>query len=211
MPGRRRYKKPKKVATKVPAPVKNFVEKKLRSLDETKYNDSLFQANVDNVGTISDMFAPTQGTADQNQRVGDKLTLRGSRFSLKMTAGDATNFVRILLIQWYPSTLLTVPTVATVLFDVSSSDRAITSPYVHDYQNMFHVIYDKVFTLGQDDNAETRSKVFKPRFKYVKKTVQFNAGGINGSNKLFMIAISDSGALAHPAVFAYWRTYYDDA
>lgn len=194
----------KKLATK------QYVKKLVRKEAETKYNDNLFSASVDTTGTLIDVFDPAQGVADTD-RVGDKVTLRGMRMSFKMAAADTSNYVRIVLFQWYPNSNLSVPTIGTVLFDVSTGDRAMTSPYVHDYQNQFHVIYDKVFTLAINSDTIIRTRTFKPNFKYVKKTVEFTAGTVNASNKLYVFAISDSGAISHPTVFMYTRVFYDDS
>lgn len=209
MPGGKRRNR-KKAKGKVPKSVKNYVKKQIHKMSETKYIDQLYSALVDSTGILADMFQPTQGTGD-SQRIGDKVTIRGSRISIKLTCGDATNFVRIILFQWYPSTNLSVPTVGTILFDTTTADRAITTPYVHDYENQFHVFYDKVFTMSSVGDSYVISRVFKPNYKYVKKTCEFVGAGINASNKLYMLAISDSGAVVHPSVFAYWRHYYDDS
>lgn len=189
---------------------KQYVKKQIHKLSETKYFDALFSANVDSTGTVADMTNIPQGTTDST-RIGDKITLRGSILRLKISVSDAFNFIRVILFQWYPNTLLSVPTVGTILFDTTTADRAITSPYVHDYQNQFKVISDKVYRGVLDDSNMIAFRVMKPYMKYVKKTINFSAASVNGSNKLYMMAISDSGAITHPAVFAYWRIYYDDS
>lgn len=208
---RRRFRRFKKKKGQKSLATKGYVKSIIRKESETKYNDALFQASPDYTGTLADMFAPTQGTADANQRVGDKVKLRSSRISIKMTCGDTVNFVRIILFQWYPNTNLSVPTVGTILFDISTADRAIVSPYVFDYQNQYHIIYDKVFTLATTGNNYIRTVTFKPNLKYVKKGIEFTAASVNGSNKLYMIAISDSVLDPDPSVFAYWRVFYDDS
>lgn len=208
---RRKFRRRFKKAMKDPAS-KAYVKRMIRKDVETKYDDAIFSANVDSLGTgaLVDIFDPSQGTGD-GQRIGDKTTYRSLKLRYKITVQAVSPVqVRIIVFQWYPNTVLSVPTPSTILWDLTAPDRSVTSPYYHDYQNQFQILYDRVHTVS---NAGPTGIYHVKNFslKYVKKTCNFAAGGLNGSNKLYVMAVSSSNAVNHPYVFMYTRVYYDDA
>lgn len=194
---------------------KKYVKKIIHKETETKYRDLSLAAQPYLVAlgatTIVDLCDIPQGNTDIS-RVGDKITIRGLEMRFELTVADVTNALRIIVFQWYPNTSLpaapTNPVGSSILADVTTYPWL--SNYVHDYQNQYGVLYDKLFNLNTVNKPTIEFKI-KPRMRYVKKTINFTGGTNDGSNKLFMLLVSDSGAGPNPSVRVQSRIRFDDA
>jgi len=126
--------------------------------------------------------------------------------NLGTLAADTTNLLRIIIYRWHPSAS-SAPS-ATSILQYTGLQNAPNSPYYHDQRRLFTVIYDHTFPqvlVGDNSNFHI-NKVFKLR----PKEISFNAGTTNGSEKLFMLVISDSGAAPNPGLVGYLRLSYTD-
>lgn len=192
---------------------KTYVKKMINKDIETKYHDLSLAAQPYSISLgatqIIELSIPAQGTTDLT-RIGDKITIRGLDIRMHLTSSDTYNIIRCIIFQWYPNTSITsAPVGSQILNDVTT--YPYISPYVHDYTNQYGVLYDKMFTLSSLADTITRVVKIKPRLKYCKKTINFSAAGTNGSNKLYMLLVSDSGAVTHPTANIHSRLFYDDA
>ena len=117
--------------------------------------------------------------------------------------GDNTNIVRVLILQ---AKGLFVPLGIPNIFQ--NAGLGTLSALNKAFNDRFMVLYDKVHTLSAQGNPNHAFKLYvKP-----KSIVTFSDGlGTTESGALYMILVSDSGAIVHPTVSAYWRNYYKDA
>jgi len=190
---------------------KAFVKQQIHKNVETKwYELGQTPTGVDWNGAITRLTSVPQGTTD-SQRVGDKLTIRGIHIKYQITTGDSTQLFRVLVVQWKPNTNLITPGVATLLTGVTlGTVNAPLANYVWDYTNQWSILYDKMHRL----DAVSKPNVINMKrvnIKYAKKVVEFFAAGIEGSNHVYMVMVSDSGAGPHPTIAYQTRVLYDDA
>lgn len=165
-------------------------------------------------GSITDIFTPAIGTSD-SQRVGDRvklnhLSLRGFLYC-PLQAGNSINFmaqyaVRVVLVQWYPSS---VPVVS----DIIQAPGTTNSPFKWDTRQMFRVLSDKhycVVSAGSKSNVNIRASVKLSKLKTNK--VQFQASSTTGTNKIYLILDSNGGVPGNsPYADFYTRISYTDS
>lgn len=206
---RRRFVRKRKVS---PVATKQYVKKLVRKEVETKYYDdytSWSGTAIDWTGSLVRLTTIAQGTTDIT-RVGDKLTLRAVRIKLNFVAADATQCMRLIVFQWYPNTTLVTPTTANIL-NVVGSPQGVNSMYIHDYDNQFKVLYDRRIAMVLGQNNDYKAISINVPLKFAKKTINFTAASTAGSNHIYIMAISDSGAVGHPSITMYSRVWFDDA
>lgn len=214
MPGRsfrkKYYKKKtyKKRSTKWIAS-KKFVKKEIRKDIETKYFDFVLSSQpIDTTHSFYALSNVPQGVLDTN-RIGDQITVRGLSMAYGVNAAEI-NRMRVTIIQWKPTSVLTIPA-AGFIFQNIAPIVSIQSPFINDYHTNFTVLYDKVHTMVLDDSNSIRQIKKKLNIKYVKRKLQYVAGGTEHSGRLYLILVSDSGAVPHPGITFYSRLRYDDA
>lgn len=191
---------------------KGYVLKEIHKLSETKYYDKIDQATaVDFAGTNLTLLTDvTQGTSDL-QRVGDKLTIRGMRIRFTFSVADNYNIIRMILFQWIPSNNLLGPVPGYVLSATYlSTSRATEAPYTHDYKSQMIILWDKTINLALNQSNQAKYINKKVKLKFAKKRINFVAGTTAASNHIFLLLVSDSGAVPHPGVSFVSRLWYDD-
>lgn len=168
--------------------------------------------NVLSTGQIASLTDVSQGDGD-TQRDGDQLTMTSLQvnYFLSMplvSLGDVTNYIRIIIFQYHPFAS-SVPGITDIL--LTADFRA---PYAHDKRFDFNILADKTFVLtaqsatAPNSNAIKMNKFFIKTFK--RRKIQFTAGGVNGTNKLYILYISDSTTTPHPSVSWYIKLNYKD-
>lgn len=211
---RRKFKRRKFSVKKrrVPKSTKKYVKAVINKNIETKYYDgTIISQGVDWNGVV---FGPItdipQGDTDSN-RIGDKVNLKSLRMRFTIQWADTINLMRIVVFQWIP-TSLTLPSVADI-FPASNLGNFF-SPllnYVWDDKSQRIILYDKVFRMVSNNDSGFTVHKKKVSLKFAKKKVNFIAGSNDGYNHLFILAISDSGAAAHPNLQLVRRVTYKDA
>jgi len=152
---------------------------------------------IDWDGLVSQsLITPSQGNADQD-RDGDRIRLKSLEMRGEVVVASSTNVLRIIVFKWKPDTSQDVPTPAKILegFYVGQP-LAPFSPYRFDksHRNKFQVLADRTITVDQTDILKTF--IIK---KKLSGNVNFNPGGSQGSNQLFVLCISDDGVVSHPS------------
>lgn len=194
-----------------------YVNKKIHSSAETKYHDTLVNGDVDSVGTLFQQLTTITQNITDVTRIGDKITLRGLEMRgyvrIDTTAlGDAYNIIRVIIFQWHPTAVsIGAPSAAVILNYIGGTLAQIpVSPYTHDYQDQFTILYDKFMDVSGSDNVRClRTK--KINLKYAKKTLGFIAASSNASNHIYCLLVSDSSATPHPVATLQFRVYFDDS
>lgn len=221
-------KKPKRMFRKQNQPPLNPRQKKevdkiiLRN-QEIKYFVGGFSAsNVTNTAVINGVpFDIPQGDTD-SERDGDHLKWLGKvRMNFQMIANGSAkhNTIRLILFQWHPTSLGTpIPVPSSILLSGPTGSVDIMSHYNHDQRQNYKILYDQVFDLvgdyTVDPAAVTTTTVITKHVKVslakARKQVQYNAGGLQGTNRLFLIYVSDS-ALLHPTLALHAKVFFTDS
>lgn len=98
-----------------------------------------------------------------------------------------------------------VPVSSNILLPGPSSVIDPFSLYSHDYRRDYHIIHDMTFTsVGVVGGSATQPpmanlvKCFHFTLTNFPRQVQFAAGGLTGTNKIWFVAVGDSAVLTHP-------------
>jgi len=186
---------------------KKELKRQLRTLGEKKYSVySGIGIAVTSAGTaVYDISAPTQGNTDL-QRNGDQIQLRSLEMFWKIIGGDATNTTRCIIFQWFTDSNYVLPTLATVLLDTTIVPWI--SPWNHDNRFDFKILYDsRINTTINGPNVGVKHKRI---YKGFKDKIQYIQGGQNGTNKIFMVFVSDSAIIPSPTLDYYVKLNYSD-
>lgn len=178
-------------------------------------------ANCDSTGNVTDLLlSMSKGDSDQAEADGDTIQLKSIRmkFSITGVSGEA-NVVRVMLVQWKSdSTTNNLTGVDKVL----SINGLGTYGYVYNQKiefaqatNLCNVIYDRTFTTVSGTSSEVQF-VNKDIYKGFARQVDFNGlsatpGSAQGYNKLYLLAMSDSGVASHPIIIGQVRINYTDS
>jgi hypothetical protein len=178
---------------------------------QTKYIDSQIPGtSVTSTGTIVDLTNIAQGVV-VSDRVGDTINLRKFtvNYNVSTQNADIFNSVRILFFQWKPNTSLVAPTVADILENVGAF--ATLSPYAWHFSSQYRVIYDRVHWMSGLATVPTIAGLqghYGEIPKSYAKTLEFAPASVNGSNKVYVLSISDSAVLPFPILNLVCRTEF---
>lgn len=158
------------------------------------------------------MFALEQGD-NNNERIGDKVTLLSHNISCTLRKGDLSNIIRVLWVVTPSTTAIGVSDVLEYANYTAHSDLVFSSPYkrrASTSETTFRVLFDKVYHFSEEQNTITDRYQLIPAKN--GKQVQFNTVGSSmpDNYQLVMMAISDSAAAAHPALNVCCRSRYYD-
>lgn len=140
------------------------VESLIRKTIENKYSDhpatTLNGNQIYAASPVTELaFLRMTGTgADNNQRIGDKITLMSQRFMMNLKKGATPNLdqrVRILIVEnlgYDNATDLDVPDVLEYGDWATANQTILTSPYKlgADATKRYRVMFDKVYSLTND-------------------------------------------------------------
>lgn len=205
MPYRRKkfYKKSRKGYRKRYSKKLKFTVKKIMNQQlEKKYSITSVNTTITNAGSIWSISDVAQGDTDLT-RDGDQLYIRSIECEIRVTAGDPTNVMRIIVLQWIPNS---TPNVSSILIDATTYGEM--SPWTHDTRFLFRILYDKRFYVNTTTMGNREHKTVLKRIKFRK--MQFESGATTGTNKLYVLAISDSAAATHPILFMVTKLNFSD-
>lgn len=149
-------------------------------------------------GDIDNLFNPAQGTTAQT-RIGDKclmtqLSLRGRVVS--NLASGAVNTIRVIVFYWKVDTAERTPNMDDIL--QATYAGASWTPYspivVGQEAKDLQIISDRTYDVNQDSNAQVSFHINKR----LNKQVFFNDNATTGMNQLYVMFVSDDGAVAYP-------------
>lgn len=186
---------------------KKFVKKAIKQTQELKIFDTA-QGNsgVDWAGTIWDISNVAVGTAD-GSRIGDAINPTSLEFNAVIAAADAYNTFRVIIFRYKPN----VVSVTTLnILQAANSTWAPTSPFNHDNRQNFEVLMDESFALDPESDGVY---FLKKKLRMAKtKPIQYHGGSATvGQNRIYVLAISDSGAAPNPNFLFSSRLYFTDS
>lgn len=201
----RRQKRSKKVSKNLKKAITRISKRVLSTNQEHKYFDYNFNNNgVDYDGTTFYISDIAQGDTDTT-RVGDQLMPTSLLMNLALTVGDTTNLMRIVVVRWRTN----VSTLAVGnIFTYLGVQWAPESPFHHDGRSQFEVLHDSLHALA---SAYRPVIILRKRLRLAKKAIKFSAGSTTASDKILLIAVSDSAAAAHPTIQGYTRLNFTDS
>lgn len=184
-------------------------------------------------GANFDISNVAQGLLDTN-RVGDRLEWCGKMDiylqivgpeSLTGLVNDIYNTVRFIIFQYHPHAVGgTSPVPTEILLNGPTGAIDVGSQYNHDQRQNYKILYDRVFTLVNNQNStvggtgftamqnnHVHTCKFRVSLKNAKKDAQFNAAGTNGTNKIFYFMISDSAAAPNPTYSLITKIFFRDS
>jgi len=224
---RRRYNRRRKLNKRQAIQVKRIINVNR----ELKYL-AINSAGAFNVTTTPQIdgsfFDIPQGTTDVT-RVGDRINWCGKvRFRLQVfnalgVSADNYNTQRWILVQYHPaSTSAPTPVVTDILLTGPSGAVDVHSQYNHDKRQDYKVLFDRTFTtVGSFNYAITadapgtavthRYMSYNISLKKARKQVQYQGGGLQATNRLFWIYMSDSSATPHPTAIVSTKVFFRDA
>lgn len=177
---------------------------------ETKqsYNYSSADA-ISYSGSAFELFPNAQGDTDQTV-IGNRITPVYVQVKYGLDLGDTTNVVTLCVIQWKGQ----VPHDPPLGSDVFSFTGNITAPFSSwDFTEKPNFRVLAVATHALDTYHPKAIGEFKiPSYKLRPIYYQENdIGNFPKDGGLYLIAISDSGAVTHPALQFYANIHYKDA
>lgn len=185
-----------------------------RNIEKKYHNVTQAQLGVSTTPYVAQLTSVPQGDTD-NDRVGDRLKWEKGYLRLFVLGGDTYNYLRFIIFQWKPNAS-TVPTAADILLVGAGGAVDYTSQYNHDNRQLFKIMFDQTFKTVGDGSTDTplqdsSRQHLKRILRIPNKFAQYTAGHTtNGTNQLFMIAISDSSATTHPSIFFTFKIMYRD-
>lgn len=179
--------------------VSTIAKRAVRSSAETKYIDYTANANVTQVQSAL-VYSLTNGisvgTADNGNRIGDKVTARSLdlRYTLSPIASysGVEDFVRVLVVKimspsWYSSFY------QDILQSPANGLASIPAPFNHDNRRKFHIIYDRVHKF---DVNGSNSTFVRKLINLKNSTIGYSASGTTAIVNDLKLVIYGSGLLA---------------
>lgn len=164
--------------------------------------------NASTAGFFQSLTDLPQGDTDIT-RDGDQVEAYTVDLRYYAFTQDATNLVRVILFQWVPNTAIATPTLADILLNAGTYDAL--APYETDNHQMWKILYDRTHSMAQTGAASANvTKLIRKKIKVSRKKVQFEGGTTDGTNKVYMLVISDSGVANHPGITYVARVNYLD-
>jgi hypothetical protein len=194
--------------------LKRKIQKVINSNLESKYWDSINDSIISSSGLMIDITTIPQDTSDTG-RIGDKLQWTKISGKLWMQAIDPVNAVRVIIFQYNEDDSAAPPSLSLVLKDLAFP---IVSPYTKDTGKLYTVLYDRVFWAENDSvghgskiDHDNKLEIFPRSGNWAKRHVQFIGGSLNGTGKIYMMAIANSPTTLHPTLQWGLRLNFKDA
>lgn len=206
---------------RIPVPLnprqKKQVKSLIRHVQELKYHvTEAIGQQISTTPTIQDLTAITQGDTDQT-RDGDRLQLAGKiDFRFHLFIGDSSNVVRVIIFQWHPNS---TPSAGQILLNGPTGVIDYLSTYSHDNRQEYRILFDKVYSLIGDGVADVSAyttltqivRVYRISLKKATKMVQFAAATVDGTNKIYILRVSDSNAIPYPLMGYQAKVFFRDS
>lgn len=147
----------------------------------------------------------TRGDTYLDNFIGGRIKPVGWEVRFSLIGADATNLVRIMLIQWMDST---TPT-GSGLLQFDNAVQAPISPKLLTNRDNIIVLADQLFSTTVNGPNSCSGRI------YVKSknlnNVEFPSGATTPQKgNLVVLVVSDSSAVAHPTIAYYSRVTFTD-
>lgn len=196
-------------------------DRRIKKLENIVYPSLEWKSNdiaaagvaVSNAGYANyPMVQLAQGDAN-NQREGDKVSLRYATLNLALTRADTSNIIRVLMVATPSATHAGLTDVLQYPNWTTASEGVLCSPYkvkATNSEQTYKILMDKTYQLSSDISTI----VDKVKIKMPKKGRNCEFVGTNSvmpnNYNVSLLAISDSTGVSHPTIAYQFRFKYID-
>ncbi len=191
-------------AHQVQALSKQVAKRQISRFTETKHQyNSDTGTGVSSAGGIVELSNMAQGSTGET-RDGNLIVLKSFSLKGEVVIGDTTNVLRVIIFRFKE---IDDPIITDIL--ETTGAHAVRSAYNYDKRKLYDILYDRRFRMDVANvNPLISIKLFGK--KLGSKAVQFDTDTTSGTNKLWMLRVSDSGAVPNPTMNYYSETAYKD-
>lgn len=200
---KKRYRKPN-----LSTQVRRLKQKVNKDIEHRWSDDITYSFNIPAAGgTVEalglELISTTAGPGLNNDRLGNKLTLKSIYIKGQLLVADPRNFVRVLLVQTISLDQIVVAS-DILQPDPSTTNPTLYSPYRKESRIKYKVLHDKFYKLQTQAAGSIYPSVLNIDMsaKWVKGlTITYNSplAGVPIYSNVYIVAISDSVATAHPS------------
>lgn len=182
--------------------IKALIHRELHKESEKKFWAVVrTPTSVDFSGAVYDLSLVPQGDTDSS-RDGDQIEIESIDFAFNLATGDAQQLMRLLLFCWKPNN---VPSVTSILLGTGSTEAPLQR-YNTDQRQQYTVLHDELFNL----NTVSTPTIARQVRLNARRYAQFIAGSTAGTNHIYVLIVSDSGAVTHPTIAYCSKLQYFD-
>lgn len=197
----------KKASTKLVKTIKRVAKQTMQKATEWKFTYGTGNYNTSTTLSIYQLNSLiTVGTADFNNRIGDKYHIKAGQIGFNVSNADPTNILRMVVFQWND---IDVP-VPSSLFEDSSTIGMLLGSFNGDSLRSkgLHIILDKHLALNTyNPNYTVRVKL---NMKGCKPCCMNGGSATVGNGNIYIAFLSDSSLTAHPIIqYAFKFNYID--
>jgi len=210
----RPFKKPRVASTQ--AIVAREVSKQIARKADYKqcYGRDLAAVGVPDTGYVVDLYANmVRGDLAVNNFEGQLTTPRSIKMRVQWEATDGTNMIRCIIGQWFG---VGIPAATDILsLPLVSGPQAPLCFRNWSRKHQFKILHDELFQLQNTATfvgglGPTFCKEFYVPGKSLRPTEWSSSTADTQKGHLFMLTVSDSGALNHPTQEACWEIIFTD-
>lgn len=187
------------------------VKRMLNAREENKsFVTGSVGASMPLLGAINSLMDIALGQTD-NTRIGNHVHPKTINGKLVFIAGDATQVMRAIVFKWKENDAFNPPTTAQILSNGPSGAPDVYSFYNRDSPGNYQILKD-YFVVGA--NGTSNSKLVQSREFSIRlsgKTQFWSDVGVAGTNKIYILIMSDSSAVPNPTLSSNFETIYNDA
>jgi len=175
-----------------------------------KYVDTQINGAIVLAGSLNQITDCAQGMA-QSQRIGDRIIVDQFvwNYTLYQENADIVNTVRLMVVQFIPSTTLVSGAVTDFLQTASP-----TSLYNHELRRNYFVLYDKAYRMAGIASAPTNTSaigrnnvIIRPKRKMLDFTLASTTGGVC---QCYVLLVGDSTIAPYVSIASTIRMVYRD-
>jgi len=173
-----------------------------------RYSDTIVTGTITGSGSLNQITDVAQGVG-QSQRTGDRIHIKSFiwNYTLYQENADVVNTVRLMVVQFVPSTFLLAAAVTDFLQTASP-----TAFYTHETKANYHVLYDRTFRLAGTSTAPTSTSALghnNVKIRPRRRVCDFALGSTTGgTNQCFVLLIGDSVIAPYANIVSTVRMVY---
>lgn len=179
--------------------VKKQIARILGKEQDVYYNDALIltASITQNYYDVSNALSTSKGIA------GISMTHKYLQYKGVVNAADSINHIRFIIFKWKPDTANYTPQAN----DVIRNDGSTVAPWGlrhYEKRKQVTVLFDHLYTVQTQAAGAVHPPSINFDIKLYEKDLgdcQFNQGLTTGTNHLYFLYVSDSGAVSHPTIY----------
>lgn len=178
---------------------RSWVRRYVTSQQDAKHFPVSNQLYASYNAAVSDISAVGVGTTDTT-RIGDDLVLKSIRLKCQVFGADATNCIRIMVVQTRDRfTALVGGDVLRASISNNNTTQCPLAPIYFDGRSRFKVLYDRTFSTSLNGVNAHSFNINISQKQLARKHIKYYAGsGTDKEGGIYVLYMSDSSAV-HPS------------